>query len=44
MFQSRGAEQLKAEDPLVVKRAGGAVRWMEEEDLKVRVGVLMCRS
>ena len=42
-FQRRGAERLKALDPMVVKRNGGAVRLREAEDLSVRMGVLMCR-
>ena len=43
-FQRRGAERLKALDPMVVERAGGTVGWMEEEDLRVRKGVSMCSS
>ena len=42
-FQRRGAKRLKALDPMVVKQKGGAVRWMEAEDLRVQEGVLMCR-
>ena len=34
-----GAEQLKSRDPPVVKRAGGTVRWMEEE---LRVKIFAC--
>ncbi len=43
-LQRRGAKQLKALDATVVKRAEGTMRWMEEDDLRVRKGVLMCRS
>lgn len=43
-FQRRGAERLKALNPMVVKRARGTVRWMVEEDLRVREDVLMWRS
>ena len=43
MVVRRGAERLKALDPMVVKLKGGAVRWREAEDLRVRMGVLMCR-
>ena len=39
---SGGRERLKALDPMVVKRKGGAVRWREAEDLRVRMGGLMC--
>ena len=41
LFQRRGAERLKARAPMVVKRAGGTVRLMEEADLSDRVGVLI---
>jgi len=34
-FQRRGAERLKALDPMVDRRAGGTVRLMEEADLRV---------
>lgn len=34
-FQRRGAEWLKALDPMVVMRAGGMVRLREEDDLRV---------
>lgn len=37
VFQSWGAEQLKALDPVVFKRVGGRVSRMEE-DLRVQVG------
>ena len=42
-FQRRGAERLKALDPMVVKRAGGMLRLREDEDLRVRLGLLMRR-
>ena len=42
-FQRWGAERLKALDPIVVRRAGGTVRLMEEADLRGRPGVLMWR-
>ena len=42
-FQRRGAERLKALDPMVDRRAGGTVRLMEEADLRDRVGILMHR-
>ena len=42
-FQRRGAERLKALAPMVVRRAGGTVRLMDEADLSVREGVLMWR-
>lgn len=38
------AKRLKAQDPMVVMRAGGIVRLMEEDDLRVRQGVIMWRS
>ena len=38
-FQSLGAERLKALLPMVVSRAEGTERWMEEEDLRERVEV-----
>ena len=38
LFQRRGAERLKALLPMVVRRAGGTVKWMEEEDRRVREG------
>ena len=31
-FHSWGAERLKALPPIVLRRAGGTERWMEEED------------
>ncbi len=40
-FQSRGAEQLKALPPMVLRRAGGTVRCREEEDLRERAGAAM---
>jgi len=42
-FQRRGAEQLKALDPMVDRRAEGTVRLMEEADLRDRVGMLIWR-
>ena len=42
-FQRRGAERLKALDPMEDKRNEGTVRLMEEADLRDRVGVLMRR-
>ena len=44
VFHSWGAEQLKALPPIVLRRAGGTERWMEEEDRRERVGILMRRS
>ena len=41
-FQRRGAERLKALDPMVDRRAGGIFRVMEEADLRDRVGILTC--
>ncbi len=41
-FQRRGAEQLKALDPMVVKQEEGTMSLMEEDDLRVQEGVLMC--
>lgn len=38
-----GAEQLKALDPMVVRRAGGTVWLIEEEDLRDLLGVWMWR-
>lgn len=38
-FQRRGAERLNALLPIVVRRAGGTDRCMEEEDLRERVEV-----
>ena len=35
MSGGRELQRLKALDATVVKRAGGPVRWMEEEDLRV---------
>lgn len=35
-FQSRGAEQLKALLPIVVRRAEGTVKGIKEDDLRVR--------
>lgn len=35
-FQRRGADWLKALDPMVVKLADGAKSWMTEEDRRVR--------
>jgi len=40
-FQSWGAERLKALLPMVTSRAGGTVRWIEEEDLREREEVAM---
>jgi len=40
-FKKRGAEQLKALDPMVFQWKGGAGRWREAEELRVKVGVLM---
>lgn len=34
--KGRGAEQLKALNPMVVKQAEGGVSWIAEEDLRVR--------
>ncbi|KAI9546937.1 hypothetical protein NQZ68_021604 [Dissostichus eleginoides] len=42
-FKKRGAEQLKALDPMVFQWKGGAGSWREAEELRVMVGVLMCR-
>ena len=42
-FHSWGAERLKALPPIVLRRTGGTERWMEEEDRRERVGMLMCR-
>ena len=42
-FQSLGAERLKALLPMVVSRAEGTVRWMEEEDRRERVEVAVWR-
>ena len=42
-FQSLGAEGLKALHPMVLRRAGDTVRWMEEEDLSERAGMATCR-
>ncbi len=42
-FQSRGAEQLKALPPMVLRRAGGTVRCREEKDLRERAGTAMWR-
>lgn len=42
-FQSRGREQLKARLPLVLRLAGGTLKWMEEEDVRARTGVTMWR-
>lgn len=39
-FQRRGAEQLKAQDPMVVMREIVRASWVEEEDLRQRVGSL----
>ena len=38
-FQRRGAERLNALLPMVVRRAEGTDRCMEEEDLREREGV-----
>lgn len=38
-FQRRGAEQLNALDPLLVKRADGVVSWTAGEYLRVQVGL-----
>lgn len=40
-FHRRGAEQLKARDPMVDRRIRGTIRLMEEVDLRDRVGVLI---
>lgn len=40
-FQRQGAERLKALDPMVDIRVGGIVRLMEEDDLRVRLDVVM---
>lgn len=37
------AERMKALLPVVVRRAEGLVRWMEEEDLREREGVATWR-
>ncbi|KAI3361247.1 hypothetical protein L3Q82_012919, partial [Scortum barcoo] len=37
VFQSWGAEQLKALLPMVLRRAGGTVRWIEEEDRRWKI-------
>ncbi|KAI9546938.1 hypothetical protein NQZ68_021605 [Dissostichus eleginoides] len=42
-FKKRGAVQLKALDPMVFQWKGGAGSWREAEELRVMVGVLMCR-
>lgn len=38
-FQSRGAERLNALLPMVVRRAEGTDKLMEEEDLREREGI-----
>lgn len=38
-LQARGAEQLKALEPIVVKPTNGDVSWSAEEDLRVQEGV-----
>ena len=38
-FHRRGADRLKALDPMVVKLADGAKSWLAEEDRRVREGV-----
>ena len=42
-FQRRGAERLNALLPMVVRRAEGTDKCMEEDDLRVREGVGMWR-
>ncbi|KAI9546940.1 hypothetical protein NQZ68_021607 [Dissostichus eleginoides] len=42
-FKKWGAEQLKALDPMVFQWKGGAGSWREAEELRVMLGVLMCR-
>jgi len=39
VFQSWGAEQLKALLPIVMRRASGIVRWREEEERRERAGL-----
>lgn len=39
VFQSRGAEQLKALSPMVDRRADGVDRRLAEEERRVREGV-----
>lgn len=41
-FQSRGAEQLKALPPIVIRRAEGTEREREDEDLRHRDGRFIC--
>lgn len=43
MFQSRGAGQLKALNPLIVRQAVGTVRCRKEEDLRVQEEVATWR-
>ena len=38
-FHRRGADRLKALDPMVVKMEDGAESWLVEEDWSVREGV-----
>ena len=38
-FQRRGADRLKALDPMVVKLADGADSWLAEEGRRFREGV-----
>lgn len=42
-FQSWGAERLNARLPMVMRRAGGTDKCMEEEDLRARGGVVTWR-
>lgn len=39
-FQSSRAGRLNALHPMVTRKAGGTVRWTEEEDLRVWTGVM----
>ena len=41
VFQRQGAEWEKALNPMVVMRAGGMVSCCDEDDLRVRVGMLI---
>lgn len=41
MPERLGALQLKALDPSAMSGAGGKVRWMEEDDLRVGEGMFM---
>lgn len=43
-FQSRGAVQLKALPPIVIRRAEGTEREREDEDLRQRDGSFICNK